>query len=316
MRPVEEYLAAGRLTLADIEGRGTIFWDVPAPAGSFVAFVEAFAAGKSDAAIEALGAEYTAAFPAIQALAGLLVPIRVLYKAIGQSDPLWPMYRFSCVEDSGASLRYAMHLVADVRPCRPHVVATTSLLRATRASGAAQCRRGDAGAHRARRNLADHAAAPAALRDGARRVAGRPRTGGTRRPSRRSGGRLRGGVDDPFVDGKARMDADRSAYCQELRADRLCGRDGEGPPPQSLFRAPASPSSTFAVWACPDARSRSEQACEKRTLVCSVRTDCLCTNVVDITENSFERICGLPVNEAPIMTEDRGRSCQERGAKG
>jgi hypothetical protein len=39
------------------------------------------------------------------------------------------MYRFSCVEDGGASLRYAMHLVADVRPCRPHVVATTSLLR-------------------------------------------------------------------------------------------------------------------------------------------------------------------------------------------
>ena len=127
--PVEGHLAAGRLTLADVAGRGTIPWDLPAPAGSFVAFIEAFAAGKSDATIEALGAEYTAAFPAIQALAGLLVPIRVIYKAIGQSDSLWPMYRFSCVEDGGASLRYAMHLVADVRPCRPHVVATTSLLR-------------------------------------------------------------------------------------------------------------------------------------------------------------------------------------------
>jgi hypothetical protein len=127
--PVEGHLAAGRLTLADVAGPGTIPWDLPAPAGSFVAFIQAFAAGKSDATIEALGAEYTAAFPALQALAGLLVPIRVIYKAIGQSDSLWPMYRFSCVEDGGASLRFAMHLVADVRPCRPHVVATTSLLR-------------------------------------------------------------------------------------------------------------------------------------------------------------------------------------------
>lgn len=127
--PVEEHLAAGRLTLADIAGPGTIPWEAPAPAGSFVAFVAAFAAGKSDATIAALGAEYTAAFPAIQALAGLLVPIRVLYKVIGQSDSLWPMYRFSCVEDGGASLRYAMHLVPEAPPCRPHVVATTSLLR-------------------------------------------------------------------------------------------------------------------------------------------------------------------------------------------
>jgi DNA-binding CsgD family transcriptional regulator len=119
----EGSLAAAGLSYAAIAGRGTVSWDV------FRAFALHSTAEKSALEIESMGAEYTAVFPPIQAVAGLLVPVGLLYRLTWQAEGLWPMFEFSSV-DEGSSLFLEQRLRDGALPLLAHFHATTGLLRA------------------------------------------------------------------------------------------------------------------------------------------------------------------------------------------
>ncbi len=119
----EGSLAAAGLSYAAIAGRGTVSWE------ACVAFLEHSALGKTPKDIEQMGAEYTAVFPAIQALAGLLVPVGLLYRMTWEAEGLWPMFRLSSSTE-GNTLLFDQWVRDGAIPCPTHAHATTGLLRA------------------------------------------------------------------------------------------------------------------------------------------------------------------------------------------
>ena len=119
----EGSLAAAGLSYAAIAGRGTVSWE------ACVAFLEHSALGKTPKDIEQMGAEYTAVFPAIQALAGLLVPVGLLYRMTWEAEGLWPMFRLSSSTE-GTTILFDQWVRDGAIPCPTHAHATTGLLRA------------------------------------------------------------------------------------------------------------------------------------------------------------------------------------------
>jgi DNA-binding CsgD family transcriptional regulator len=118
----EASLAAAGLSYAAIAGRGTVSWE------AFRVFLAHSTAEKAPAEIESMGAEYTAVFPGLQALAGMLIPVDTLYHTTWAAERLWPMVVPVWTADGGNYL-FEYTLRDGVAPSEAFAHATTGLLR-------------------------------------------------------------------------------------------------------------------------------------------------------------------------------------------